>query len=110
MAFDQNLAGRVCAALAGAGPVREVRMFGGLVFMLRGHMCCGVTDDLVFVRLGAESASAAIAAGEARVFPPVGRRVTSMVTIPPAGTLSAAALQGWIDRAIGHVTTLPARG
>ena len=48
MAYDKDLAGRVRTALAEQPVVDEKPMFGGLSFMVRGHMCCGVVkDDLV---------------------------------------------------------------
>jgi hypothetical protein len=38
MAVDEDLAERVRAVLARSGELREVRMFGGLCFMLNGNM------------------------------------------------------------------------
>jgi len=38
MAVDQELDASVRAVLAGAGAVREVKMFGGTGFMLNGNM------------------------------------------------------------------------
>ena len=38
MAVDEDLAQRMRVALAAAGAVREVKMFGGLCFMLNGNM------------------------------------------------------------------------
>lgn len=38
MAIDEKQADQVRAALADAGSVREVKMFGGLGFMLNGNM------------------------------------------------------------------------
>ena len=38
MAYDEALAARVRAALALEPDVAERRMFGGLAFMVRGHM------------------------------------------------------------------------
>jgi hypothetical protein len=41
MAFDEQLAERIRKGLVGHHPV-EKRMFGGLCFMVKGAMCCGV--------------------------------------------------------------------
>jgi hypothetical protein len=41
MAFEQDLAASVRTALAGAGAVREVKMFGGIGFMLNGNLVAG---------------------------------------------------------------------
>jgi TfoX/Sxy family transcriptional regulator of competence genes len=51
MAYDENLAERVRAALAGRADVVEKRMFGGVAFMVRGHMSCGILASTLMVRL-----------------------------------------------------------
>ncbi len=70
MAFDPVLAERLREMLASVGPVREVRMFGGLAFILHGHMCVCARNDEIYVRLGQEGVARAIAAGEAQPFRP----------------------------------------
>ena len=52
MAYDQALAERVRHILAEQSGVVEKKMFGGLTFMLKGNMCCGVLGDDLVVRLG----------------------------------------------------------
>ena len=42
MAYDENLVERISVALGDRTDVSEQKMFGGLTFMLRGNMCCGV--------------------------------------------------------------------
>ncbi len=42
MAYDETLAERVRQVMASHPSVAEKKMFGGLTFMLQGHMCCGV--------------------------------------------------------------------
>ena len=50
--LDENLAERIRAVLAGTGSVREVRMFGGLCFMLNGNMVAGASKRGLLVRVG----------------------------------------------------------
>ena len=109
MAFDQVLAARVRALLDDAGPVRQVRMFGGLTFMLKGHMCCGVAGEALIVRLGAEGAAAVIEGGLAGIFAPAGRAVAGMVSVEAADRLDTPTLKVWIHRAVTFVTTLPVK-
>jgi hypothetical protein len=40
MAFDGDLASGVRAALAGAGEIREIKMFGGIACMLKRKRTC----------------------------------------------------------------------
>jgi hypothetical protein len=51
MAYDEKLAERVRAALAGRDDVVEKRMFGGIAFMVRGHMSCRIVGSTLMVRL-----------------------------------------------------------
>ena len=54
MAYDEELAERVRKVLGRRRGVREKKMFGGLAFMVNGHMACGVQGDDLMVRVGAE--------------------------------------------------------
>ena len=56
MAYDEDLAERVRAVLPAGAAVAERQMFGGLAFMLGGHMFCGVMKDTLMVRLGPDGA------------------------------------------------------
>ena len=51
MAIDADLAERMRTVLAGTGAVREVRMFGGLCFMLNGNMVAGTSKRGLLVRI-----------------------------------------------------------
>lgn len=52
MAFDEGLAELMRGDLADLGRVEEKRMFGGLCFMLDGHMVCGVHKGGGMYRVG----------------------------------------------------------
>jgi hypothetical protein len=45
MPYSEALAERVRVLLQETPWYAEKRMFGGLTFMVRGHMCCGVIGD-----------------------------------------------------------------
>jgi TfoX/Sxy family transcriptional regulator of competence genes len=106
MAVDQDLAERMRVALAGAGAVHEVRMFGGLCFMLNGNMVAGTSKRGLLVRVGREQQSAALARPDAKPMEMTGRPMEGYVFIdpPPADDRS---LREWIDLAVGFVKTLP---
>jgi hypothetical protein len=42
MAYDEGLAERIRGVFDEREGVAEKRMFGGIAFMLRGHMCVGM--------------------------------------------------------------------
>jgi hypothetical protein len=51
VAYDESLANGVRAALGNTRHVQERRMFGGLVFMVRGKMCVSVGKERIMCRL-----------------------------------------------------------
>ncbi len=109
MAYDENTAARVRQALAAVAGVVERRMFGGLVFMVRGNMCCGVEQDQLMLRVGPAQYADALAQPYAGVMDFTGRPLRGFVIVPPAGFATTAALQEWLDRALTFVQTLPAK-
>ena len=52
MAFDPGVAERLRDALRDRAGVSEKRMFGGIAFMLRGHMLAGVVGEVLMARVG----------------------------------------------------------
>jgi TfoX N-terminal domain len=84
-------------------------MFGGLAFLWRGNMCCGVLGDRVALRLGPKKAAAALGRPHVRPMDFTGRVIRGMVFVEPRGYRSAAALQKWIDLAREFASTLPAK-
>ena len=61
MAFDQDLAASVRTALAGVGAIREVKMFGGIGFMLNGNLVVAVSKRGLLVRVGKDHRGNALA-------------------------------------------------
>jgi len=108
VAYDEDLADRVRAALPDGEEVTERRMFGGLAFMLGGHMFCGVVKDTLMVRLGPEGADRALDRPHVRPMDFTGRPMKGMVFVDPRG-LRGAALRQWVDAAAGYARGLPAR-
>jgi hypothetical protein len=45
MAYDARLAHRLGDIYANIKGVAEKKMFGGLAFMVSGHMSCGIVND-----------------------------------------------------------------
>ncbi len=107
MAFDEGLAERIRLALADADDLYERKMFGGIAFMVSGHMACGVVGDRLMLRLGPEGAAAAL--GRPHVLPMdfTGRPMSSMVYVTPEGIRADDDLAAWVGEATRFVATLP---
>lgn len=106
MAYDEKLADRVRAILAPEPRLSERKMFGGLAFMLDGHMCCGIIGSDLMVRLGPDGGEAALKRPHVRPVDFTGRPVRSAIYVAPEG-LRGAALRRWVDQGTAFARTLP---
>src|SRR5918994_5853824 len=106
MAYSERLADRVRALRSDRNDVAERQMFGGLTFMVRGHMCCGVHGDELIVRLHPDDEDAALARSHARVMDFTARPMRGFVTIAPDG-LKGQTLRRWVTLAVAHAETQP---
>jgi len=107
MAFDDALAGRVRRALVGTPGLRERKMFGGLCFLVNGHMCAGLVGSTLMIRVGAEGHDAALAQPHVRPMDFTGRPMTGMVFVDPPAIATDEGLAGWVTRGAAYAGTLP---
>lgn len=101
------LAGRLRHALRDAG-ASEMRMFGGIGFMVSGHMAVACSKQGLLVRVGPERYDEALRRTGARPMEMRGRPVRGYVRVDP-DSVDAAGLQLWVDEALALVGTLPAK-
>ena len=109
MAFDEQLAGQVRAHLGKRPGLAEKKMFGGIAFLIRGNMCCGVHRDALIVRLDPAETDRALAEPHTRVFDLTGRPMKGWVLVESKGVATRAQLGKWVDRAAKYAGSLPAK-
>ena len=108
MAYDKEIAGRIRTLLSGRTDVGEQKMFGGLCFMVRGHMCCAVSGrGGLLVRLGPDAPAFVFSEPSATPMEMRGRLMADYVRVAPDGYANAADLKKWVTRATDFVETLP---
>jgi TfoX/Sxy family transcriptional regulator of competence genes len=107
MAYDEDIANLVREALASQSDVTERKMFGGLAFMVGGHMCCGVLGEELMVRVGPEQYEAALALPHARPMDFTGKTMRGMIYVDAVGARNADELTAWVGRGLTYVTSLP---
>lgn len=109
MAFDEKLAERVRKVLARRMDIEERRMFGGLAFLIRGHMCCGVESDQLMVRVGPQEYERCLALPHVREMDFTGRPLRGFVYVEAPGLVPQADLESWVDRGVAFAASVPAK-
>lgn len=107
MAYSERLASRIREILAEGGQVDERTMFGGLAFMVHGHMCCGVIGEDLMLRLGTDRAQQALEEPHVRPMDFTGRPSKGFVFVGPRGLTTEESLRRWVRLARDFVDTLP---
>lgn len=108
MAHDDELADRLRNLLVVESDLTERKMFGGLAFLLGGHLTVAASGQGgMLARIDASESDRLIAAGEAEAAVMRGRPVTGWVRVDATQLGTEAALATWVDRARAHVRTLP---
>jgi hypothetical protein len=108
MAYDEDLASRI-RDLIGLDPeLTEKKMFGGLAFLIRGHMAISASGQggvLIHVDPGRSADLAATNGVEIAVMQ--GREMPGWLRVGPADLASDDDLSGWVDIGIGYARSLP---
>jgi TfoX/Sxy family transcriptional regulator of competence genes len=107
MPFDESLAQRTRRALGDKYALEEKRMFGGLAFIVNGHMCCGVAGQDLMVRVGPDIYERALKRPNARPMDFTGRPLRGFVYVAQDGCRTAAQLRGWVQLGLAFVLSLP---
>ena len=107
MPYDQRQATRLRRALADRLDIEEKSMFGGLAFMAHGHMCCGLVQTRLMVRVGPDAYERLLEEPHAGPMDFTGRPMRGFLYVEPAGVATAPALRTWVGRALEFADSLP---
>jgi hypothetical protein len=112
MAYDKNLAARMQKILEELNPpdMTEKKMFGGVGYLVRGNMACGVYKDELIVRVGSEGFVDALNRPGARPFDITGKPMSGWVMVKPGGFETDQALKEWIQLGLDYASSLPTKG
>jgi hypothetical protein len=109
MAFDEDLGARIRKAVGRKEGVEEKKMFGGLCFLLHGHMLVGVWKNSLIARIGEERADEAMLEPHVRPMDITGKPMKGWVMVEADGVEDEGAVKEWVLRAINFVGKLPAK-
>jgi len=108
MPFDPNLSKRIRVALGLHQGFIEKKIFGGVGFMLRGNLVCGVQGDDLIVRVGAENNDSALSRPFVRPFMVMpGKPMAGWILVAPEGITTDQNLLEWIEMGYAYASTLP---
>ena len=106
MAYDLKLAQRVRKLLGSAKGLSERQQFGGVAFLLRGNVACGIIGNELLVRVGQERHDEAIGSKDARPFSLTGRPSKGWILVRQSGLKSPASLRKWVEMGLDFAKTL----
>jgi TfoX/Sxy family transcriptional regulator of competence genes len=111
MAYDEDLADRIRELMSAHGPVDEKKMFGGLSFLLGGHMAvCASGQGGLLVPVDADE-HPDLQDGE-QVTPMVmgGRESKTWLRVAPDAVRTKRQLEQWVTRGVAVARARPAKG
>jgi len=110
VSYDEDLANRVREALA-AEAFTEKRMFGGLAFLVGGHMAVAVSrSGGLMVRVDPAETDALMAKPHAGPFEMRDRPVQGWLRVADEGLRTKRQLEPWVRRGTAYARSLPPKG
>src|SRR5262245_36994855 len=103
MPYDLDLAARIRRVLRRTANIRERQMFGGLAFMCKGKMCCGIVGRDLMVRILEEEMASALKHPHVRPMDFTGRPLRGFVYVAPHGVATDDSLRRWVLKGMAFV-------
>ena len=108
MAYDEDLAHRIREVIAAETGLTEQRMFGGLAFLIDGHMSVAVSgQDGLMVRVDPAHTDELVAKPHARPFEMRGREMQGWLRVDADGVRTKRQLEPWVRRGVAYARSLP---
>jgi TfoX N-terminal domain len=86
MAYDQQLAHRIRQVFGSRRDIAERRMFGGLCFLFRGRLCCGIVGSDLMVQVSRDECEAIVRKPHVRPWDFTGKPFKGIVHVPRRGS------------------------
>ena len=111
MPYDEDLANRIRELLSGDAGVTEKKMFGGLAFLVGGHMAVAASGQGgLMVRVDPEDTDDLTSKPHAGPFEMRGRAVDGWLRVAPEGVRTKRQLAPWVERGAAYARSLPPKG
>ena len=111
MAYDEKLAQRIRELVSEEPDVSEQKMFGGLAFLVHGHMSVSASGQGgLLARIDPAQSDAVLAKEHVSRMEMRGRTMDGWVRVAPEGARTKRQLEPWVRRSLSYVKTLPPKG
>jgi TfoX-like protein len=108
MAYDEVLAGRIRDLIGPDPELTEKKMFGGLAFLIRGHMAISASGQGgVLVHVDPERTGQLMATTAATVAVMQGREMPGWLRVSAGNVATDDDLSPWVEIGIEHARSLP---
>jgi TfoX/Sxy family transcriptional regulator of competence genes len=108
MAYDEDLANRIRELVADRDGVTERKMFGGLAFLIGGHMAVGASGrGGLLLHVDHAETDGLLAKPHAQPFETRGRVMQGWVRVDAEGLKTKRQLERWVARGVAHARSLP---
>ena len=110
MVYDEELADRIRELLGGEADLTEKKMFGGLAFLVRGHMAVAASGQGgVLVRVDPAQSESLVATTDARPMEMRGRRMQGWLRVDANDVRTKRQLAKWVGLGAKYARLLPAK-
>jgi TfoX-like protein len=108
MAYDEDLAARIRDLIGPDPDLTEKKMFGGLAFLIRGHMAISASGQGgVLIHVDPGRSAGLVATTKASTAVMQGREMPGWLRVSPEDLASDDDLSGWVSIGVGHARSLP---
>jgi TfoX/Sxy family transcriptional regulator of competence genes len=106
MPYNEDLEMRIRVVLSELHDLTAKKMFGGVGFLVKGNMACGVHKDALIVRVGPEKYEEALARPHTRPFDITGKEMKGWIMVESDGYSSDDELRSWVQQGVDFALTL----
>jgi hypothetical protein len=108
VAYDEDLADRIRALLGETPRLSEGRMFGGLAFLVGGHLAvCASSQGGILVRVDPEDTDRLLATTSAAPMVMRGKELQGWVRVAADDVRTKRQLSPWVRRGVAYAASLP---
>ncbi len=107
MAFDEDLTNRIREMLGTERGVQEMSMFGGLAFLVGGHMAVAASGKGLMARVAPADTDRLFAKKHVDPMVMAGREIRGWLRVDAAGVRTDRQLAEWVRRGVDYARGLP---